>query len=237
MSPSAILRYGTVRRVLRSHGTESIVEVGPGVGAMSWRIAIGREYHGYEPDPASFRIASSRLRSMAQAHLHNRELPERPELTVDAAVAFEVLEHIEDDQRALEHWSQWIRPGGILLISVPAHEAKYGNWDAQVGHFRRYEREQLIQKLQKAGFIEVQVRSYGAPIGYVLEWLRQRVLSKRLHDAEAGEGTARSGRSYQPQRGPRLMSIVMSPFVLMQRPFAKTELGTGWIAWGKRPLG
>lgn len=235
MTPSAILKYGTIDRVLRAHQTQSIVEVGPGVAAMSWRIAAGREYHGYEPDRTSFLIASERLQRMGRAHLHNRELPKEPEMTVDAAVAFEVLEHMEDDQRTLEHWTEWIRPGGILLISVPAHQHRFGPWDAKVGHFRRYGREELASRMRGAGLVDIEIRAYGMPIGFVLEWLRQKVLSRQLGDADCSEGTARSGRSYQPKQWSGLLGAVMAPFVIMQKPFANTDVGTGWIAWGTRP--
>jgi 2-polyprenyl-3-methyl-5-hydroxy-6-metoxy-1,4-benzoquinol methylase len=58
----------------------------------------------------------------------------------DYLFAFEVLEHIADDLSALREWTGFLKPGGRLLVSVPAHARKYGKADEIVGHVRRYER-------------------------------------------------------------------------------------------------
>lgn len=236
LSPSAWLRIGTVASVLNRHGVASVVEVGPGVGATSWRIARGRRYRGYEPDPESFAVAAKRLRTIPDATVRNSHLPETPQVSADGLVAFEVLEHIKDDQGALEEWIEWIRPGGLVLLSVPAHKHRFGPMDTAVGHYRRYGRDDIVSLLQAAGFSDIQVRAYGMPVGYVLEWVRNRMLVRRMARVGREEGTRRSGRSFQPKRWAAvLVTIVMAPFVLMQKPFARTELGIGWIAWGRRP--
>lgn len=237
LSPSAFLRMGTVLDVLGAHNVRSVVEVGPGVGAMSWRIAQGREYRGYEPDPESFAVAADRMRGLPNVILSNSFLPEEPEVAVDALVAFEVLEHISDDERALRGWVKWVRPGGLVLLSVPAHQHRFGPMDTAVGHYRRYSKSELEGKLERAGLVDVEVRAYGMPAGYILDWVRQRVLAGRLEaPSDNEEGTKRSGRSFQPRRGvSSLVALIMTPFRLMQRPFAHTELGTGWIAWARRP--
>jgi SAM-dependent methyltransferase len=212
------------------------VEVGPGVGATSWRLAQGRRYVGYEPDPEAFATASSRLADLPNAEILNQQLPlEPPVVPFDALVAFEVLEHIEDDDAALARWAEWIRPGGLILLSVPAHQRRFAEMDRAVGHYRRYERAELVRNMDAAGFRGIQVRAYGMPVGYILEWIRNRILARRMDQVAQEEGTARSGRSFQPKRSAaRLVTIVMAPFVLLQKPFANTDFGTGWIAWGKR---
>lgn len=237
LSPSAALRMGTILSVLAASAVRSVVEVGPGMGAMGWRIARGREYHGFEPDLESYRVAEARLREIPGATLYNMALPEEPLVTVDALVACEVLEHIDDDIAALRSWARWVRPGGIVLLSVPAHQHRFGPWDEAVGHYRRYGRADLAQRLRDAGLRDVEIHAYGMPIGYVLEWVRQRLLARRLGEVNGhDEGTSRSGRSFQPAGGLGwLIPVVMTPFRLLQKPFAGTDLGTGWIAWATRP--
>lgn len=237
LSPSAALRYEVIRSVLDAHRIRSLVEVGPGMGAMAWRIGTDREYHGYEPDGRSFAVAAQRLRGLPNANLYNQPLPVEPTLSVDALVAFEVLEHLEDDASALARWTKWIRPGGLVLLSVPAHQHRFGPWDEAVGHFRRYGKSEFAAKLEAAGLVEGEVRAYGMPAGYVLEWVRQRVLARRLGEvANNQEGTLRSGRAFQPAGSwGGLVELAMAPCRELQKPFAKTELGTGWIAWAKRP--
>jgi hypothetical protein len=79
------------------------------------------------------------------------------------------------------------------------------------------------------------VEAWGMPLGYLLEWVRDRALAKRIDDGGGlAEGTARSGRSFQPGRGRWLIESAVKPFVHLQRPFAGTEFGIGWIAWGTK---
>ena len=66
--------------------------------------------------------------------------------------AFDVLEHIEDDLRVLRECHSALRPGGLLLLTVPQHASLWSIYDEQAGHFRRYERGDLQRKLTDAGF-------------------------------------------------------------------------------------
>ena len=236
LSPSATLRFRTVARVLDDHNVSSLVEVGPGMGATSARIARERVYVGYEPDPDSHAIAAQRLLHLGNAVVHNQPLPHpTPGVMFDALVAFEVLEHIRDDHLAIRQWLGWVRPGGLILISVPAHQSRFGPWDEKVGHFRRYEREELAATMKSVGLVGVTIEAWGMPLGYLLDWVRQRLLARRLRAGSGPEeDTSRSGRSFQPMSGGLLISAALAPFVHAQRPFVHTNLGTGWIAWGSK---
>ncbi|MCH7901203.1 MAG: class I SAM-dependent methyltransferase [Acidobacteria bacterium] len=223
-----------VRRILKSQSPRSVVEVGPGMGGPSWYIADSRSYVGYEPDTAAFEVASSRLKDLPDAIVFNDQIPEEGRQEFDALVALEVLEHLEDDLGALNHWVDWVTPGGIVIISVPAKAARFGPWDAAVGHFRRYEREELRHLMASAGLTDPQVLAYGMPIGYLLETVRNRVLVHRLPVVDGDvQRTLRSGRSFQPLRYVNLVTAVMWPFQLLQRGFVRTSFGIGWVATGR----
>lgn len=68
----------------------------------------------------------------------------------DTAISFNVFEHIENDVKGFQIVSKTLRPGGKFLLFVPACQKLYGNIDKIVGHVRRYEKEELISKLNKA---------------------------------------------------------------------------------------
>jgi trans-aconitate methyltransferase len=75
-----------------------------------------------------------------------------PEESVDIMVMLNVLEHIEDDVLALQNAFKLLKPGGSLVIEVPAGKYLYDSYDAQLHHFRRYSAAELRSKLTHAGF-------------------------------------------------------------------------------------
>jgi SAM-dependent methyltransferase len=239
LSPSARLRCDVVFRLLAElPEVRSIMEVGCGQGGLATLLAQTYDYRGYEPDRQSFAIARERLSRRRSGAVVNSLFPQHPDRTFDVVAAFEVLEHQEDDRSALASWVQWVRPGGHLLLSVPAHPSRFGAADRYVGHFRRYSRAGLGDLLYDAGLDERRILTYGFPLGYALESVRNVIISAR-EKREIGareERTAASGRRFQPgERLAPLISTAVLPFQYMQRPFAGTQLGTGFVARARRP--
>jgi SAM-dependent methyltransferase len=64
--------------------------------------------------------------------------------------AFDIIEHVFDDVRALDEISRVLQNGGIFIFSVPLHTKLWTDFDDRVGHYRRYEVEALKQKLSQA---------------------------------------------------------------------------------------
>jgi hypothetical protein len=100
-----------------------------------------------------------------------------------------VLEHIEQDQAVLESVFRILPGGGRLVLVIPALKRLYGQIDKQVGHYRRYERSEITDKLQRAGFEVEEERCFntiGIPGWYLNSCLLQRAsvpgLQARLND-------------------------------------------------------
>lgn len=71
----------------------------------------------------------------------------------DLITCLNVLEHIEDDNKALRDMAEILRgQNGMLFLQVPAHMSLYGTMDKMAGHYRRYTRGEMRQKLEDAGF-------------------------------------------------------------------------------------
>lgn len=79
-----------------------------------------------------------------------------------------MLEHIEDDSTELSNAFDSIRPGGHLLVFVPALAWLYSDFDRQVGHFRRYTKRGLAGRVTNAGFSIVRARYFD--IAGILPW-------------------------------------------------------------------
>lgn len=87
-------------------------------------------------------------RRIVQADL--TRLPLRSE-SFDCVTALDVLEHVEDDVKAVQEIHRVLRPGGILIATVPAYQWLWSSHDAALHHFRRYSRIQFLGLLQEAG--------------------------------------------------------------------------------------
>ena len=72
--------------------------------------------------------------------------------SIDAAYSLNVLEHIEDDAAALAELHRVLKPGGRLLLYVPAFMSLFSAMDRRVGHVRRYRKKPLARLAEKAGF-------------------------------------------------------------------------------------
>jgi SAM-dependent methyltransferase len=80
--------------------------------------------------------------------------------SLDLVVAYDVLEHLDDDKAAALSLFEALRPGGTALIAVPVDMRLWSEHDVAVGHVRRYDRTGLIDLLTGAGFVVEDVRSW-----------------------------------------------------------------------------
>ena len=93
-------------------------------------------------------------------------LEEIPDGSVDYAYTLNVLEHIEDDRKAIADLYRCLKPGGRILVYVPAFQILFSQMDDHVGHFRRYRRKPLIQVLRSVGF-DVSQGRYVDSLGFL----------------------------------------------------------------------
>jgi len=241
LAPSARLRWDIVERQLADLPADPLIlELGAGSGAAAVRLASLGEYVGVEPDEVSNRIASSRLPPRAELFA---SIDDVERYDFDLVCSFEVLEHLVDDVGELRRWTEHLKRGGMVVVSVPAHVRRFGAWDERVGHIRRYDPSDLATLLESAGLVDVTVRTYGFPLGNFLEQVRNAIAARQAKGAVGAKRvdiearTAESGRLLQPPMwAARVVDILTWPFRLMQRAVSGTDLGTGLIGRARRPL-
>jgi len=83
------------------------------------------------------------------------KLPERPNLIT----MMDVIEHVPADDQLVRTAAGLLAPGGLLVISVPAHPVLFSSWDTMLGHQRRYTRQQLVDVVEQAGLRVQSVRA------------------------------------------------------------------------------
>jgi SAM-dependent methyltransferase len=155
-----------------------VVEIGAGIGTFSERLlAAGVERLVLvEPEPACAEVLDDRFGSDARVTVERDQLPEAEALlkrpgVFDFALCLNVLEHVDDDARALEVMAGALRPGGRLGVLVPAGPRLFGSLDAHYGHHRRYTRESLRAIAEAAGLCVTALHPFNA-LGIPGWWFR-----------------------------------------------------------------
>lgn len=215
--------------------------MGAGTGHMAG-LFLDRGFHGACHDLGE---DSRQMLRTNLAHAGDRmrvvdALDELPEAAFDYLFAFEVLEHIEDDRGVLRNWVRHLKPGGRVLLSVPAHARKYGRSDEITGHVRRYEKQELRELLAAAGMEQIHIVNYGFPITELTRPLSNWLIrNDRSYEAMTPEQRSIRSAQAQPRIIHRLLSLfsdkLMLPFVIAQRWFYRCDLGDGYVAWGVKP--
>ena len=131
------------------NGRLRILDYGCGTGGNSSSYAPFGLVYGIEPDPGAVRLARRRG-GAALCRASGTELPFRPG-SFDVVVASDVLEHIDDDLRAVQEIARMLRPGGAFIFSVPAHPWLFGPHDAALFHRRRYVERGLRNLVEETG--------------------------------------------------------------------------------------
>jgi SAM-dependent methyltransferase len=91
------------------------------------------------------------------------DVPSLPSDAFSAVLAFEVLEHIPEDEEVVRQTARVLKPGGHLVISVPIRQARWTVLDEACGHVRRYEPEDLVDLLERNGLTVQGVRAATGP--------------------------------------------------------------------------
>jgi len=129
------------------------LEVGCGNGAVlravaqlrDWKRLVGSELH-----PSGLAFAQTRLPGVEFVQMDARHIPASD--AFDLVGAFDVIEHIADDQRVLDQIRGVLAPGGGVIIAVPQHPWLWSRADEIAYHERRYCRGELERKLRQSGF-------------------------------------------------------------------------------------
>lgn len=153
-------------RVLRAHG---------------WRpLALEYSQEGAE-------VAAERGLDVIRADARNLPLPSGG---LDLVVAFDILEHIDEDHLAAGEIHRTLRPGGTALIAVPCDMKLWSAHDVAVGHVRRYTRETLTAVVEKAGLVVDDLWSWNVLLRPVAAWRRRKSTGSDLDDMPAIVNTA-----------------------------------------------
>ena len=171
------VRWDVVRSCLPEARPVRLVDVGAGIGLLGeflLRDLPGSEYRFVEPIPSLVEHLEAVFGPAANANGAS---------SYDGAefiTLLDVLEHQEDDVAFLAGLAAKMQPGARLLLTVPALQSLWSDWDVSLGHFRRYDRPALARAVAGSP-LRVLEASYLFPEMLPPAWLRAR---------RGGDGTA-----------------------------------------------
>ncbi len=146
-------RRAILERVLRRFGNQSCLAVDVGCGSGR-NLQMLRPYAdcvmGLDTSAAALELASARGFPTARADGYALPLAGS---SVDLVCALDVLEHLDEDLMALHEFHRVLRPGGLLLLTVPAYRFLWSEHDEALSHRRRYVASEMHAKLTRTGFV------------------------------------------------------------------------------------
>jgi SAM-dependent methyltransferase len=164
-SDSFWFRYRN-RLILRAMETnficiDNVLEIGCGTGFVLSEVHSNHpnfKLYGSDLYLEGLKFARARMPGADFYQMDACKMPFVEEF--DLILALDILEHIEDDSKALDEIYRSLRTGGGLIVTVPQHEWLWSRQDEKAFHQRRYVKKELMQKLMDGGFRIVRTTSF-----------------------------------------------------------------------------
>ena len=140
---------------------KNMLEIGCGSGYVLRTIEKaypGLSLSGSEIFSRGLSFAAKRVQKATLFQMDAREMPFEAEF--DVIGAFDVIEHIEEDQRVLAEMHRGVRAGGGIILTVPQHKWLWSYVDEYAYHKRRYQARKLRIKVEQAGFHVLRMTSF-----------------------------------------------------------------------------
>ncbi len=164
----------------------SFLEIGCGSGDIGITLAK-KGYSGLMLDFSEY--ADKEIRSNLKGEkVPNLKFKKKDFLKFDSdkkydfVILFEVLEHIQNDSKAIEKIKDFLKGEGVLFLSVPSRKCLWGSNDIYAGHVRRYEKSELIKLCNRSNFEILEFLSYGFPWLNFLKIFRDKSAKKKLEN-------------------------------------------------------
>lgn len=195
------------------------IEIGSGLGdyALEWAPYF-RRFTATEADPDRLVLLKERLAGHQNIEVRQMLLPSEEINGYSAAVSYNVLEHIDDHVGALRSMARLVRPGGAIVLIVPAFPFAMSPVDIATGHVRRYTRATMRQALEGAG-LTVRRLHYANALGLVGYYVATSMLKMapkegpmvRFYDRFVLPATRGVERVVRPPFGQSVFAVAQVP--------------------------
>jgi len=160
------------------------LEIGAGTGNLTSHLIGTKPFYVTDKDLGLVNDLKKRFANEKKVIVKLLDITKKPnkELTdfFSTVFAINVLEHIEDDEQALKNIRKLLKKNGKLVLLVPAKKIAYTKLDKELGHFRRYEKDELIHKLTNTGYA-IELIYFFNIIGLFSWYIRDKVKRKNIN--------------------------------------------------------
>jgi phospholipid N-methyltransferase len=161
-------------KTIKRYVGKNIIEIGAGIGTFT-KYLLAKE-HVFATDIAQncIEILHNQFHETSNITIEGFDITRIPDIAlwrrrkIDTIICLNVLEHIKDDIKALNHMKAIVKPGANIIIMVPAFQFAYGTIDKLDGHHRRYSIDDIRTKLIKTNIEPINIHYFNS-IG-LLAW-------------------------------------------------------------------
>ncbi len=229
---------GLIAKILKKKGLtkENFIELGCGDG-FNLRVFEKLRMNGEGVELSKEAIGIARQKKFNNIKLINKDINQLSYKNENLIFLLNVLEHVKDDAKLLKKISTFLKKNGCLFLSIPAHKKSYGYADLNAGHYRRYERDEIKDKLEKAGFEAEKILSVGFPVCNFYTWFFNKCMKiikkgAKLEEEKTATSGIKLSEAYYPPPFNFLAEIafpILTILIKLDFLFLNTDLGNNYI--------
>ncbi|MDO1446018.1 class I SAM-dependent methyltransferase [Rhodocytophaga aerolata] len=209
-------------RELKLGKDKTILEIGCSGGPLMKELIANGYSQVYGMDISEKGISLAKSRGLNNVFVMDGTNPDFAPQSFDVIIASDVLEHIKDTKTALKNWYTLLKPGGQVIVFVPAFNFLWSQHDVINHHFQRYTEKKLIDDLKAAGFV-IRRSSYWNIALFVPTYLFR--LFQKIFGSVDGKTTEGKGQ------------LVKMPHLLNQLLVQYIKLENKYLTYYKSPFG
>ena len=165
-------QFDLIKNKINGH----LAEVGPGNGKnIFWYFNKCKQIDLFEPSLNLFNTLKKKFSNNKKINLKNKEFLGKSN-NYDCILYMDVIEHIKNDKKEIKKAYKALKKNGRLIINVPAFQHLYSKFDEDVGHFKRYNKNQILSLCKSLKINNIDMKYYDS-IGYFLSFLSKLVVS------------------------------------------------------------
>jgi SAM-dependent methyltransferase len=229
-------RFDMITRIVeslpRSEGFR-MLDAGCGTGQMTKLLEQYGEAVGLEIAPEALAFARKRgVKNLVQGSITE---PPFDAGSFDLVLSLDVIEHVDHDEQIIASLFEFVKPGGHVILTVPAFQSLWSQHDEINHHKRRYRVEQVTRMLEEAGF-EITRVAYCNSLLFlpVLVTRKAKTYIRRFRKGD-GSGEPESDLAYYPAPINRLLYRILTTETRLMRRWS-LPFGVSILAIAQRPL-